>query len=528
MKLFKSKMFKKESLTVLLLFGLVLFVRVAYIPTERVWFDEVVSTMAAKQGLGEICQIASAETNTPTYYILLHYYMRFFGDSEVTLRTLSIFFGLLSSLMIFLLAKELIKDRLVPKIALFLVAVSPFHLYYSHEIRGYSILIFLSSLTLLSLVKRLRDRRQKTFWDVCYAVSLVLGAYMHITYLFYILALNLFLFVEVFRKRRRDLLVRNLLFPNTLLVGSVVLFCATGYPVIVPQILNVIRMKLAVGGNPVYGIRVEDFLSVMARVYWGKFMLPSMLVAIATLFYLGLKQLNGKNSYLFLFLIILTTSLLVPPRLPNSDRYLAYAFPVVLILLALGAHAVWQMLERVGGKLFRPSWVLVIVAMVVMAIFSIQIGISARWDGYERVASFFEDEELAGTVILVTPSWDRYVLLHYFEEPVTMKGVHTRLDEFGYGLSLAESIGANWRPVVDEESVSNLENYIRGFGDVWYVDFDPSSDPENLVWRWLVDNTNLEKIYYVDSGGGVQLSNPTSRTAVFLFRNEEGGKDLVR
>jgi len=511
---------KKEFLTALILLGLVLLVRVIYIPTGRVWFDEVVSITAAKQGLGEIYQNASAETNTPAYYVLLHYYIHFFGDGETTLRALSIFFGLLSGLVIFFLARELTEERLVPQITLFLTAVSPFHLYYSHEIRCYSILIFLSSLSLLCLIKCLRRRTPRNFWDICYAISLVLGAYLHITYLFYILALGFFLLVEAIRQRRRDLLIRNLLFPDVLLVGSIISLYIVGYPVIIGQIKNVIGVRSVVGGSPVYdATTMGDFVSTIVRVYWGEVLVPAVLVLTVLFIYLGLKKLNTKKHISLLFLLILGTSL-TSFNFPAASRYVAYTFPAVVILLSFGVRYVWAVLHKIGGREFRINPAIVIVVLLLSSVLSVQATIGLREGGRfcpRQLPLFFEENNFPNAVVLVVPSWERYTLLYYLERSIPVKGVNTNLDEFGCGLSFAEELRANWYPVVGKRNVDNLKNYINGFKNIWYVDSFLPADPERLVLGWLVENTHLEKIYYVDCSEC--LEDSVRRMPVFLFRN---------
>lgn len=517
MTLFKDR---KDFLAVLFLFGLVLFIRLVYIPTGKVWYDEIVSITAARQNLGGIYELASAETNTPAYYILLHYYTQLFGDGEVTLRLLSVFFGLLSSFAIFLLAKELADDILVPKIALFLVAVSPFHLYYSHEIRVYSIVIFLSSLTLLSLVKLLRSKGPKIFWDVCYMASYVLGAYLHITYLFYILVLNIFLLAKILHGRRH-LLVRNLLLPNAVLVCSVMFFHVVGYPVVGEQIRNVVGVRSVVVDSQMYGATGEDALSTIVRVYWAGVFSPTLLVVTVALLFFGLKKIGVAEGYNILFLLILSTSVLASPRFPATSRYISYAFPAALLLLSSGAGYVWSTLRRIWGERVRISAILTVYTMLLSVALAVQVVVGLRSGGQfcpERLSSFLEEKNLQESVVLIAPSWEHYSLLYYFKSSTPVKGVNPRLDAFGRGLSFVENLQANWYPVVDEGSVADLRNYIKGFRNVWYINSFPPSDPENRVLRWLVENTHLQKIYYSDCSE--QSKNPSTKMPVFLFRNE--------
>jgi len=509
-------------LTVLFLFGLVLFIRVVYIPTGKVWYDEVVSVLTAKESISEIHQICLADTNTPAYYVLLHYYIQTFGDSEIALRFLSIIFGLLSSVFIFLIVRELTQNKLLSQIVLFLIAVSPFHLHYSHEIRAYSLIIFLSSVTLLSLFKRLDKKGPAAFWDVLYATSLILGAYLHITYLFYIAALNIFLIVVVIQNNRRDLLVKNFIIPNVLLAVSVVGFYLLGYPQIIPQIKHTIDVKAALSQNPMFQRTTEDFLSLTARVYWYRLLSPGLLVATVAALFLGFKEMAKRGYSVFLFLLILGTSLLAPPQFPSSSRYLAYSFPVVVLLLSFAGYRLVRIGNNFLGGKVRINKALVIIMLLLAVSLSIQSIITSRESRQfcsQQLVSFFEENNLPESVILIIPSGERHSLLYYFKEFTPIKGFNAYIDEFGCGVPLAEDLNANWGSVVDGRNVSYLKNYTKGFRNIWYVNRFPPADPESLVLGWLVENTNLEKIYYVSCSE--IRDDPATKMPVFLFRNEE-------
>ena len=84
--------FKKELiLAVILFFGL--FLRVYALGSESIWQDEGFSVSVAHMNLSELIATTAADVHPPLYYLLLHYWISIFGDSEFSCRFLSALFG---------------------------------------------------------------------------------------------------------------------------------------------------------------------------------------------------------------------------------------------------------------------------------------------------------------------------------------------------------------------------------------------------------------------------------------------------
>jgi hypothetical protein len=78
----------------------------------------------------------------PPFFRLLLYFWRFIGSDEFTLRMLPFIFGVLSILFIYKIGKILFEEK-TALIAAFLIAISPFHIYYSQELTHYTLTLFL-------------------------------------------------------------------------------------------------------------------------------------------------------------------------------------------------------------------------------------------------------------------------------------------------------------------------------------------------------------------------------------------------
>ena len=102
------------------------------------WGDEAFTAETVRNNLGRILAISRADTNPPFYYFILHFWTRFFGFSEISLRFPSLIFYCLSVIASFLIAKKVL-SRKFAVLATVLIISSPIMLYYAQETRNYSL-----------------------------------------------------------------------------------------------------------------------------------------------------------------------------------------------------------------------------------------------------------------------------------------------------------------------------------------------------------------------------------------------------
>lgn len=164
-------------LSFVLLYGTI--IRLFRLGYQNQWNDEALSVSVASGTVQQILTNQFFSSHPPGYYLLLHYWLNWFGRSDAALRLFSALAGIASLFVMYALGKTLF-NRTAGLWATAITAVMPFHLYYSQEIRSYSWLFLLSSLLLLSQMKVLRG--SKWYWWGVYGVTAVTGLYMH--YLF--------------------------------------------------------------------------------------------------------------------------------------------------------------------------------------------------------------------------------------------------------------------------------------------------------------------------------------------------------
>lgn len=181
----------RQTLFVVLIFFIFLFLRLYRLGEHDFWADEAISFFYAKAPW----ELKLAEA--PLYWILLYLWVKIFGFSEFILRFPSLIFSFLSVVLLFIFGKELFNKKIAIIAAMFM-GLSPFHLWYAQEARNYSMILFLGILSNFLLWKALKERKN-IFWLFFILTSLV-GIYTH--YFFLCLFFTQFFYLFIFKKMR--------------------------------------------------------------------------------------------------------------------------------------------------------------------------------------------------------------------------------------------------------------------------------------------------------------------------------------
>lgn len=162
MNLEKAKFIKPDILLIAILLILGTYMRVIGIERpDGLWYDELNTYFIAKQQfpLGILQNLFIRDLHCPLYYMLLHIWMNIFGNADVALRTLSLLFGILTLPISYLVGKRLAGQE-GGIITLFFFSINSGLIYYSQEVRFYSLLVFFTTLSAFFLIK-LKDTQSK-------------------------------------------------------------------------------------------------------------------------------------------------------------------------------------------------------------------------------------------------------------------------------------------------------------------------------------------------------------------------------
>ena len=182
---------KAVFLSVLLL---ALVIRLFGIISRPIWYDESFSILFSEKGPAAMiagtlpATGAAAEEHPLAYYTMLWLWMKVFGESLVAVRILSIVAGLGTVCAIYLLTRELFDVKTAQVAGLFM-ALSPFQVHYSQEIRMYVFLALWLTLATYAYWRAARSRHW--FWWIGFAIFAALSQYTHNLAAFYLVALAL-------------------------------------------------------------------------------------------------------------------------------------------------------------------------------------------------------------------------------------------------------------------------------------------------------------------------------------------------
>lgn len=165
--------------------------------TQSLWRDEAYSVWISKDGIHEAIIRTSGDFNPPLYYILLHMWMRLFGDSEVMLRSFSLVVFVFFLAIVYRFARVVYASHNTALFTTVLMAINPMLLYYAFEARMYSLLMLFATLSMYFFY----SKKWKS-----YVLSTAVGLYTQPYMLFVVLAQSLYLF---FKRQFHTLLKNN-------------------------------------------------------------------------------------------------------------------------------------------------------------------------------------------------------------------------------------------------------------------------------------------------------------------------------
>jgi mannosyltransferase len=206
-----SKSQLARALPIAILFG-GFALRLYRLGAESLWYDETVSLLLARNDLAELTRHTAGDIHPPFYYYLLHFWGQFAGWSEFASAFLSLFFGVLLIALAYRVAREWftrspkssslpIRDGGsgvgIPLIACFLVAVSPYNVWYSQEVRMYTIGATLGLLSVYFLLRMLSARKVISGDFLMYVIVTTLGLYTLYYFIFLVVFEYLLLGVRI-------------------------------------------------------------------------------------------------------------------------------------------------------------------------------------------------------------------------------------------------------------------------------------------------------------------------------------------
>lgn len=189
-------MTRLRSLSLTLVFSLILFSRLWGLTSQSLWLDEGSTWQITHSSWPTLfAELFSPKSAYPLYHLLLKGWIAIAGDSEFALRFPSALAGALAVIATFFTAQELSrnegcysphKQRSYSFIAALLLFLSPFAWGYAQEAKVYSLLLLLSLLFIWSFSRALRQNNPQSW--VIWGIIALLSVNTHRLAIFLLLA----------------------------------------------------------------------------------------------------------------------------------------------------------------------------------------------------------------------------------------------------------------------------------------------------------------------------------------------------
>lgn len=132
------------------------FLRFYKLELQSLWYDELHSMNGSDPHLTIQQVIDYSRTDQPPFFFLmLHFWLQLFSFTDFYGRLFSAIVGVLGIVSVYFLGKE-IKNTETGIISALLTAVNYFHVYYSQEVRFYSMLFLLCTLSYLFFIRSIK------------------------------------------------------------------------------------------------------------------------------------------------------------------------------------------------------------------------------------------------------------------------------------------------------------------------------------------------------------------------------------
>jgi len=496
---------RRDVLTIASLIGLLgiaFGLRVYNLGTPTLWLDEAVSAFIANESLTGIIAYTRSHPfeHPPFYYLLLSLWTKLAGRSELALRFFSVFWGLLFPPLLYRFTRRFFDQR-VAFWAAIMAALSPYALAYSREARMYTLVMFLSLLSIYLWLQAMENGGMA--WWATYVFVTLVGLGTH--YYFSLVILAEVLFMALRWRRFRQAMGRFALCQAGIAAPLLLWLLSSDGPVTsVKQIFvdpgmlgqrsveDLVRMAvdLTLGGVVFRPLGLVDYLLPLG---------PLAVLLVGMLLWPGAERVGQGDSlvtpaearlFLLLFLIIaFLVAFLFPFRF--TARYLTVTFVSICLFLASGFISLGQkslLALGAGVLLVGPAFA-----------YGTQSNLAFVKSMYGLMMQEVNSGEQPGDGLILNPR--QWLLFEYYYRGSLPHYYLPKSDPYGDAHYYDYYYTGNF----DRDVASSLEEILARHSRVWLVMVEGwNADPENKIERWL--NQHAYQAYKAWFGNDILLA----------------------
>lgn len=446
---------------------------------SSIWFDEAYSAYLVRGDFSEIWEMTAMDVHPPFFYFALKIWSSIFGTTDVAMRFMSVFFGLIAIVFIFQTVKKMFGIKAAGLSTIF-VAVSPMLIRYGQEMRMYTMvlaIVFAATFCLLHALEKGTEKSGRKFWAI-YAILVSIGMWTHYFSAFAWISHVVLILVHYggFKK----------IFADKKLLKTLIFTYAFAVLLYLPWIPSFFKQVVTVQSGfwipPVSFEVVADFItSIMffnlsgEVTSWGWVFGTALIVCFIVAFRNALLHASKKEKAGIIKLSIIAgvpvfvmTVLSLPPLTSMFiDRYVLYS--IVTIWILFGVVAVLTKID------FMKCLLSVLVFIV--AIYGAVFVTNREPKGY--ISEILAETYIAadeGQPIIVNSVWNYYDGIFYSSEK---HPIYLFEDIVNYEYGSLEPI-RKYRVNL----VENSEEFLSQYESVWYIQDIPEKGKEYEIPDW--------------------------------------------
>lgn len=302
--------------------------------TQSLWRDEAFSILVAQKPVAFILKNLTFEP--PVYYLMLHYWIKVFGTSEIAVRSLSLLGFALATVIVIIWSEKLFKKHWLSWVTPLLFFTNPMLVYYAFEVRTYGWYTLFTTLALFSY--------QQNRW-LLFVLSTILGFYTHTYFLFLFAAIGLH-WLAVHRRKltKPRLLIREPMVPSAALIVTTML----------PWLIRIIKEAGTLKQSWYFPVNWNLVKSVLGNMYlgyegtpwylWG-FTANLSLILLALFVWAMLRKSTRARNAIFLFVAIVPLAIVIGVSFVKPlfvNRYLIGVTVAEVFLITIAIESIRQ------------------------------------------------------------------------------------------------------------------------------------------------------------------------------------------
>lgn len=502
----------KDWLAIILGVGATCILGLSNITRWSIWFDEAFSEHITRHSFVDIAKYTIADVHPPLYYWVLKVWRMIFGSSELALRSLSLLFLALATVMVYVLVRQLFSRR-AAIFSLILLVLSPMLFRYGIEVRMYTMELCIVIAATAALIYAVNKSSRKAW--ILYGVLVGLGMLTHYLSIVVWAAHAAWLLYQNRRSTIKNTVHATLGtgYGKALIAGAAVV--AVWVPFMVWQVINIQG-----GGFWIGAVTFNTVPNLLSNIYtykdsanvqgWWVVAVAALIAASVYAVYTTFKSYTGEKRRAYSLLIasvVLPPAFLIlgsmpPLRSAFVDRYLLASIALWFIVTGIALAHLWSV-----PRFKKPVRVIMalLVAVLLTGIYEVYTVGNINKDNGSihtmRQAMQLANGKAEGAEPIVADSSWRYFEASYYEQ--TPHTVYFRSEDNtkvgAYEMLRGET----------DHKILVMSDFGKEHPIAWFVTAQARGDQSKLPrgWReiktYLLDNPSelrVVKMQYIGDG----------------------------